>query len=195
MPPATATCHGGVADEAGSLAQANEDGFTAGVEAKKTPGVFSPKGPKGAAQKRHLESFSPHRSLAPRTGLDVMPLIHNEPLALRGDAACHGEVPPGRRRVHSAIPGRRGDRNRKNVLAKPEVVGYTSGRPMALSSTRLNWRRRGAHPLQQAHDAPRSADRRPTESPPEGIIAALANRPTPCYTGTNPKFRILCGCV
>ena len=27
--------------------------------AKKTPGVFSPKGPKGAAQKRHLESFSP----------------------------------------------------------------------------------------------------------------------------------------
>ena len=29
------------------------------AEAKKTPGVFSPKGPKGAAQKRHLESFSP----------------------------------------------------------------------------------------------------------------------------------------
>ena len=27
--------------------------------AKKTPGVFSPEGPKGAAQKRHLESFSP----------------------------------------------------------------------------------------------------------------------------------------
>ena len=44
--------------------------FSAGVEAKKTPGVFSPKGPsgtsrrEGAPQKRHRESFSPHRSLA-----------------------------------------------------------------------------------------------------------------------------------
>jgi hypothetical protein len=29
------------------------------TEAKKTPGVVSPKGPEGAAQKRHLVSFSP----------------------------------------------------------------------------------------------------------------------------------------
>jgi hypothetical protein len=35
--------------------------------AKKTPGVVSPKGPKGAAQKRHLVSFSQHAAMGPPT--------------------------------------------------------------------------------------------------------------------------------
>ena len=74
---------------------------------------------------------------------------------------------------------------------------------------------RGAHPLQQTQVTPRSADLRASESLPvryigrrshprartlrmteaKWIIAALANKPTACYTGTKPKFRILCGSI
>ena len=39
----------------------------------------------------------------------------------------------------------------QNVLAKAEVVGYTSGRFIGQSSRRLNWRRRGEPSLRQAH--------------------------------------------
>jgi DNA-binding NtrC family response regulator len=40
---------------------------SSGPGAEKTPGVVSPKGPKGAAQKRHRVSFSPRAAVAPPT--------------------------------------------------------------------------------------------------------------------------------
>ena len=119
----------------------------------------------------------------------------------------------------------------KNVLAKAEFVGYASGRLIALSSRRLNWRRRGALPLRQAHDTLRPADGGVSATPREqeprllerlrwqevltpirirrhnnswhetqvtgakGLIAALADGSTACYTGSKPKFGILCGSI
>jgi len=67
------------------------------IEAKKTPGVFSPKGPEGAAQKRHLESFSP--ADAPhwlRYPIKVAEVLAEAGVALRGfRAVVDGDVPVG----------------------------------------------------------------------------------------------------
>ena len=42
--------------------------------------------------------------------------------------------------------------------------------------------------MQQAQDTPRVTEAK-------GIIAALANESTACYTDRKPKFRILCGSI
>jgi hypothetical protein len=79
-----------------------------------------------------------------------------------------GEAAPKAGRPHRAAPTHVDDRQnprshpmqgrRRNILAKAEFAGYTSGRPIGLSSRRLTWRRWGALPLRQTHDTLRPAD-------------------------------------
>jgi len=82
-----------------------------------------------------------------------------------------------------------GDLVCRNVLANPDFVGYTAGRPIGISSTRLNWRRRGANPLRQAQNTPRSADYRASESPPERFGGPLSQ---PDQRTLRPSQRFLC---
>jgi hypothetical protein len=68
--------------------------------------------------------------------------------------------------IYTSRPAGTQGRNR-NVLAKAKFVGYTSGRPIGMSSRRLNWRRRGAAPLRQAHDTLSPAGGGVSETPPD----------------------------
>ena len=94
-------------------------------------------------------------------------------------ATIRGHTPRGR--CHFFVPHPRQSRC-QNVFAKVEVVGYTSARPTALSSTRLNWRRQGAHPLQQTHDTPRAADRRAKRSDVSFVKCVRGGSPHPPHS-------------